>query len=430
MDVGGPCRGDDVFASGIGLEPGDIFGNRAHQQFDALRQIADDLADLGRIVMGQHRPIEAQFTGRDWPDADQGAGQGGFARAGGAKHAEGVASRKLEGDAGQNRGPRARRAGGHLAHGQRLVGQGQMGVALFGIGDGDHLADAVIGLASADEAAPLPDNLFDRGQSAGGDNRGGDHQAAGHFALDDEIGAERQHRRLQQEAQPLGDRGEEGRAVPCPTLDGQQILRQRPPARFDIGQHAHGGDGFGIGAGVIGLALPRTLGRIGLLRGPARHGFVDDHQQRNQHAAARGEPPQHRMKHEDDAEIDRQPGQVEQRHRAATADELAQDIAIAHRIGIGRGAGDQLETNGGGEQFVANAGVDDIADANAHPRPQRFEESIKPIEGGDQDGQHHQSGQRMAGQHPVIDLQHEQRAGQHQQIGHQADNEQCHQRRR
>ncbi|MNL69107.1 hypothetical protein D3C87_1939240 [compost metagenome] len=68
------------------------------------------------------------------------------------------------------------------------------------------MVEATGGLPAGDEGWPLTDGLFDRRDGAGHDDRRGDHHPAGDFLLDRQIGAQRQHGRLQDHAQELDDR--------------------------------------------------------------------------------------------------------------------------------------------------------------------------------------------------------------------------------
>jgi hypothetical protein len=54
-------------------------------------------------------------------------------------------------------------------------------------------------------------------------------------------------------------------------------------------------------------------------------------------------------------------------------------------------------------------------------RADKFQKTIQRIQDGNQRDKRHKGRHGPAGQHPVVDLQHEQRPGQHQQIRYEAE---------
>ena len=68
---------------------------------------------------------------------------------------------------------------------------------------------------------------------------------------------------------------------------------------------------------------------------------------------------------------------------------------------------------------VAQFFLNPAPDAHQNAGPQKFQETIIGVERHDDAGKGHQRRHAAGRQHPVIDLQHEQRAGQHQNV-HQA----------
>jgi hypothetical protein len=74
-------------------------------------------------------------------------------------------------------------------------------------------AEPVPALTRGDEAFPMGDREIDRRQRPGREDRACDDDAGGGLLMNDQIGADRQHRRLQHHAQHLGDRAEAARHV-------------------------------------------------------------------------------------------------------------------------------------------------------------------------------------------------------------------------
>ena len=87
----------------------------------------------------------------------------------------------------------------------RLVGACSRFAGLAG-GSAPELAEAMPALARGDEALPVGDGEIDRRQRACAQDRARDDDAGGGFLVDHEIGADREHRRLQHHAQDFCDR--------------------------------------------------------------------------------------------------------------------------------------------------------------------------------------------------------------------------------
>ncbi|MNL47774.1 hypothetical protein D3C87_1705800 [compost metagenome] len=60
MHIGGAGRGDHGLGGHVVAEARDVLGNRAFEQVHLLREITDNAADLGRIVMREECAIEAE----------------------------------------------------------------------------------------------------------------------------------------------------------------------------------------------------------------------------------------------------------------------------------------------------------------------------------------------------------------------------------
>jgi len=61
------------------------------------------------------------------------------------------------------------------------------------------------------------------------------------------------------------------------------------------------------------------------------------------------------------------------------------------------------------------------ADARKNASAEEIEEALCDVKPGGEAGKPNQRRHAAAGQHPVIDLQHEHRAGEHEQVAHRAD---------
>ena len=150
--------------------------------------------------------------------------------------------------------------------------------------------------------------------------------------MDDQIGADGEHRRLQHHAQDLGDRAEAARDVAHALLPIQIGMVRVLPALGDPAQHAHGDQRLGVAPAGFGKTVARDRETGRLFRRLAGQ-ILGEHRQRDQddRADQRGDADQ-RMKGKADDEVERHPGQIEQRDRAETGQERAYAVEIAQRL--------------------------------------------------------------------------------------------------
>ncbi len=127
------------------------------------------------------------------------------------------------------------------------------------------------------------------------------------------------------------------------------------------------------------------------------------------------------MEGETDAEVEHHPGQVEEGQQALARQEGLELVQVPQRLqavpagAVGGHARHQVVDPAA--QVGVQRGADLHQDAGA-------QEVQRPLEHVDHQDQHHEADQGLvaaAGQHVVIDQQHEERAGQHQHIEHAAD---------
>jgi hypothetical protein len=131
------------------------------------------------------------------------------------------------------------------------------------------------------------------------------------------------------------------------------------------------------------------------------------------------------MKCETDGNVKRQPGQIEQRGRPASRQERADRVEIAKRLRLTAAhrhaqlQADHRIVNPGGQKLI-----EPIGDAHQQTPAHRIEKPLKRIKHHHDGEQRHQCRQAAARQDAVIDLHHEQRAGEIKNIdqsAHQAD---------
>ena len=197
------------------------------------------------------------------------------------------------------------------------------------------------------------------------------------------------------------------------------------PERRDPARHSHGGENFGVAAAGLGERLAghgeggRGPGRI------ARHGFGHHGDDAENDGAEQGSKPDVGMESKADHEIDRQPRQVEQRVRTRTRQEGANAVEIAQRLEsvvavahLQRQAHDRLIDS------AAQRLVEAPANSHQNAAADQIEQALRGVETAGQDQEPDERRYAAARQYAVVNLQHEERAGEHQNIahaGHQAD---------
>ena len=221
--------------------------DRAGEQFDVLRQIADVTAEhVGRPLV-ERGAVEPDLAAHRLPDADQGADQRRLAGGAWSDDAEPVAAFEREGDVLDDH---ALFAGRHDADGfdrqAASTGLQQRHGALCWRQRVEQLVQPMPALARGDKALPVGDGQIDRRQRPRAQDRAGDDDAGGRFLVDDEIGADPEHRRLQHHAHHLGDGAEAAGDVAGALIAGQIFLVGLAPALGQPARHAHGDQHFGV----------------------------------------------------------------------------------------------------------------------------------------------------------------------------------------
>ncbi len=159
--------------------------------------------------------------------------------------------------------------------------------------------------------------------------------------------------------------------------------------------------------------------------GPARHEFRHQRQAGQDQRADQRRDADPRMEQEADQNVDRHPGQIEQRERPGGDQEGADLIEVAQRReAVALRARAQRELHHDVVDPRAQPLVERRRDAHQDARADDVEHAL---EGEQRQRQHRQRDQRRhapARKHPVVDLEHVERAGQIEnvdQAAHQAD---------
>ena len=125
------------------------------------------------------------------------------------------------------------------------------------------------------------------------------------------------------------------------------------------------------------------------------------------------------MECEADRKIEWQPGQIEERARSHAAEKRPHIVEIAQRLQAFVAAADhQRQAHDGFEHPGIDGLIERRPDAPENSSPDQVEAALGDVQAAGENDQTYQRRHAAAGQHAVIDLQHEDRAGQVQQVDH------------
>jgi hypothetical protein len=267
------------------------------------------------------------------------------------------------------------------------------------------------------EGPPIGDRGLDRRQGTPHHDRSGDHRAGGELLIDHEIGAEPQDHRLQQQPQHLRDAAKAaGDVAHAPDGADVAIVELHPALRQRRG-HGHRRDG--LAAVPTRLEHGRSHGGIpgGRLRRQAA-GTLGQQGHREQHDAASGRSePQPGMNQKADRQEHRDPGQIHDCDRAGAGEEGPDLIEVANRLRpLARMPVGDREADHRGVRAQRQALVEQRRRPRDQARADDVEHALERVSADQEHGERHQRRHAAARQHAVVDLQHVERAGQHQQV--------------
>ena len=125
------------------------------------------------------------------------------------------------------------------------------------------------------------------------------------------------------------------------------------------------------------------------------------------------------MKRKADRQIERQPRQIEERARPHAAEKRPDIVEIAQRLQALVAAADhQRQPHHGFEHAGVEGFVERGSDAAENAAADQVEAALGDVQAAGENHQADQGRHAAARQHAVVDLQHENRAGQVQQIDH------------
>ena len=123
------------------------------------------------------------------------------------------------------------------------------------------------------------------------------------------------------------------------------------------------------------------------------------------------------MKEEADAEINGHPGQVKQRYRSASRKKAADLVKIPQRLHtVAVAAGFQRKTNQRIEYSQPKPFVEVAANPRAYSISDQIQAALKGVEHRRKEQERDQRRYATSRQHPIVNLKHEERAGEHQKV--------------
>ena len=196
---------DDGLGRGSGLKAGDVLRHRAVEQLHVLRKIADVAAEIVGFPLLDGGAVEADIAAQGRPDADDGAGERRLAGGAGPDQAEALAGAKLERRRLDDRLLAAGRTHIDVVEGDPLLRPRKRHALLLRGHHRQDMLEAMIALARRREPFPVRHRDLDGRQRARHHDRGRDHRAARHLALDHQVGGEAENAGLQHHAEHLGE---------------------------------------------------------------------------------------------------------------------------------------------------------------------------------------------------------------------------------
>ena len=267
----------------------------------------------------------------------------------------------------------------------------------------------------------MRDGEVDRRQRPRAQDRACDDDARGRLLVNHQIGADGKHRRLQRHAQDLGDRAETAGDVAGALIAREIILVGLTPARGQASGHSHRHQYFRVAPAGGGQVVAARREAHRLTRRRARHVFGDDGEGDQDDGTDQRGQADHDVEGETDRQIERQPRQVEQRARSHAGEERANVVEIAQRLQTLIAPADHQRQPHNGLEYAGIEGfVERGSDTAEDSSPDQVENALGDVQAAGEDHQTDEGRHAPAWKHPVVDLQHEDRAGQIQQIDHAA----------
>ena len=268
---------------------------------------------------------------------------------------------------------------------------------------------------------PAANGLLDRGQRPAQQDRGGNHRTGRHVAPDHQQGTQSEHRGLQEQSQRTAGGRETAAQIRHAQIPDQNRVTRPCPARKGRLAHSKGLHHLGLGLDLVAEPVHLDLRLLSLRQRLTGCQLIGQCQQNQHPAAAQGQIAQPWVEQGNSHQENRHPRHVEHCHGDRRGDQPLHRFEVAQPVrctvaGLSRSLPQHRL-----EHAAIQPGLKPCPDPRHHPRAGVIKERHDGIEKRHKRRQCHQRGNRAACQHPVIDLQHVDRPGQHQQIGENAE---------
>ena len=414
-------RIDHVLVPGGGRHAGDVLRHGPLEEHHLLRQVADMLAQR-RAVLVELRAVEAHRAAGRPPDAGERPRQRGLARGRRPRDSRRLARLEPEGCAAHRRRPGAGRRHREPLRLQDRAGCGQRRAVLLQRRLLQQLRQRAPRVQHALQQRPLRHRLIDRRERAPQQDRGRDHHAEAHLAVDREPGAEPQHHRLEEEPERLRGDAEEAAPVRGRERAVEQLVPEPARARDHRVLHTEAGHGLAAGPHLLDEECGPVVRLAHLPLEPRRPRLVEQRDEEQQDAGEHRQRAQHPVEHEEHAQEYRRPRRIEEGEGARAREEALDRLQIAHARRGPRPFGRRDRPRQDRPQHARiELGLQPCAGPRKHPAARVIENAHHQEEEGHDADEREQRRLRARGQHPVVDLEHEERPGQHQDVHEDAE---------
>ena len=208
-------------------------------------------------------------------------------------------------------------------------------------------------------------------------------------------------------------------------MGGPVVVIGQRPAGGEALLHAHGREHLGVAAAGLGEPVSAHAVAGGGLGRPLASGIGEEGERAEHGKAEEGRNADERMEQEADREIDRHPGQVEEGGGTGAGQEGADLVEVAQgqeTVALARAF--QRRTHDEIEDAPAQGLVQRGADPGEDAGADGLQHALEGIEHEGERAEADQGRHGAAGDHPVVDLEHEERAGEVEDVheaAHQSD---------
>ena len=187
-------------------------------------------------------------------------------------------------------------------------------------------------------------------------------------------------------------------------------------------RHCHRHQNLGVASAGIGQSIARCRMVRGSLHRSPGQAIGEERQYHEDECAAERSGPYQRVKGKTDGEIERQPWQVEQGGGPGARQYRPYRIEVADRLqSVAAPAGAERQAYHQLVNTVAEPPVDLVSDPDQHAAPGNLQDALEDEKQRGNDTQPDEGRHAAAWQDAVIHFQHEQRAGQAQEIDQSAE---------